>query len=340
MAAALAAACVALYLAPRVEADLRSAVDAALDGTDGVAAAVSGLTVSLSGSAQDEAARDELVARVRAATGAPGPIIGGAGHVDASRVAVAPAAPAAARAEDFAEGAQDASGSASRNGTQVLANDYPETISMTAANDLPAIPKTTGEHAIALAAAGMGAPGLKPGLPAPDGYADSGHSDAGPSDQARGADAGDDADGLSPRLKPEPDYGHIASQCRDAFAAVGDPSIVDFIQGSSRPTPSSIPYLEATAAVLRRCGRVRVIVIGHTDSSGRDEINQRLSLRRARNIQAIIEGFGVGDASIASAGRGASMPIADNATAIGRARNRRIEFSFAPAGGSEGAANQ
>ncbi len=68
-----------------------------------------------------------------------------------------------------------------------------------------------------------------------------------------------------------------------------------------------------------------VVVIGHTDSAGGDMYNDKLSLRRARAVQSylILKGFDPNRISVE--GRGERNPIASNATAAGRAQNRRVE---------------
>lgn len=69
-----------------------------------------------------------------------------------------------------------------------------------------------------------------------------------------------------------------------------------------------------------------VIVVGHTDSVGSDSYNQRLSLARADAVKRYLVGKGMDHQRIRTEGRGESQPVADNATAEGRARNRRVEI--------------
>ncbi|MNF03767.1 Outer membrane porin F precursor [compost metagenome] len=66
---------------------------------------------------------------------------------------------------------------------------------------------------------------------------------------------------------------------------------------------------------------------GHTDSVGRDAYNQKLSERRAQSVTDYLVSSGVPQASFVSVqGAGESRPEADNATAEGRAMNRRVEI--------------
>lgn len=67
-------------------------------------------------------------------------------------------------------------------------------------------------------------------------------------------------------------------------------------------------------------------VAGHTDAVGSDSYNQDLSQRRAGNVRAYLVEQGVNPDSMTSAGYGESQPVADNATAAGRAENRRVEL--------------
>lgn len=73
---------------------------------------------------------------------------------------------------------------------------------------------------------------------------------------------------------------------------------------------------------------VDIDIIGHTDSTGAEEYNQELSVRRATAIKSYIVTEKGADASIIDvSGMGESAPIADNATAEGRAQNRRVEVN-------------
>lgn len=69
-------------------------------------------------------------------------------------------------------------------------------------------------------------------------------------------------------------------------------------------------------------------VVGHTDSRGSAEYNQRLSENRAEQVKAYLVRKGISADIISSAGRGETQPIADNATATGRAQNRRVEIGI------------
>ena len=69
-----------------------------------------------------------------------------------------------------------------------------------------------------------------------------------------------------------------------------------------------------------------IIAIGHTDSIGSDAYNQKLSVRRAEAVKAYLVSKGIEPNRIYTEGKGKSQPIADNRTAEGRAKNRRVEI--------------
>src|SRR5262249_49390174 len=69
-----------------------------------------------------------------------------------------------------------------------------------------------------------------------------------------------------------------------------------------------------------------VAITGYPDSVGTDAYNQRLSVQRAESVRAYLISLGVDPAKLKTAGLGESNPVADNATAAGRAKNRRVEI--------------
>ena len=68
-----------------------------------------------------------------------------------------------------------------------------------------------------------------------------------------------------------------------------------------------------------------IIAVGHTDSVGSDAYNQRLSVRRAEAVKAYLVSKGIERNRIYTEGKGEKQPVADNRTAEGRAKNRRVE---------------
>jgi outer membrane protein OmpA-like peptidoglycan-associated protein len=84
--------------------------------------------------------------------------------------------------------------------------------------------------------------------------------------------------------------------------------------------------VEEVAAVLAEFPKTAVIVQGHTDSSGSEEHNQRLSERRADAVRSVLVSRGVVSGRISAVGLGESDPVASNATAWGRQQNRRVDL--------------
>lgn len=72
----------------------------------------------------------------------------------------------------------------------------------------------------------------------------------------------------------------------------------------------------------------QISITGHTDSVGSDQYNQKLSEARARTVAEFMVENGVDPRIIRARGMGESQPVADNATAEGRQRNRRVEIEY------------
>jgi OmpA-OmpF porin, OOP family len=69
-----------------------------------------------------------------------------------------------------------------------------------------------------------------------------------------------------------------------------------------------------------------IIAVGHTDSVGSDAYNQKLSVRRSEAVKAYLVGKGIEKNRVYTEGKGEKQPVADNKTAEGRAKNRRVEI--------------
>ena len=91
-----------------------------------------------------------------------------------------------------------------------------------------------------------------------------------------------------------------------------------------------LPVLDDVARVLNEYDRSMVDVVGHTDSSGGDAINQPLSERRASSVASYLIDRGVMRERIYVAGMSARNPIASNDTVEGKAQNRRVEILIRP----------
>ena len=69
-----------------------------------------------------------------------------------------------------------------------------------------------------------------------------------------------------------------------------------------------------------------IIAVGHTDSVGSDAYNQKLSVRRSEAVKAYLVAKGIEKNRVYTEGKGKKQPVADNKTAEGRAKNRRVEI--------------
>ncbi|MGQ7844719.1 OmpA family protein [Granulosicoccus sp. 3-233] len=107
-----------------------------------------------------------------------------------------------------------------------------------------------------------------------------------------------------------------------------DTSSVAFQQGSNTVTPGSDIALNQVAELLRSNPEKRLRIEGHTDNTGPDSVNLRLSQERAEAVVRYLEARNVSPNQLIAKGYGATQPIADNASETGRARNRRIEISY------------
>lgn len=101
---------------------------------------------------------------------------------------------------------------------------------------------------------------------------------------------------------------------------------VNFSTDSSKLLPESIAILDGAAATLKEWGEVKIEVAGHTDSVGTDAYNLRLSQRRADTVRAYLIEKGIAADRLFAKGYGESSPVADNKTAEGRYKNRRVEL--------------
>ncbi len=90
--------------------------------------------------------------------------------------------------------------------------------------------------------------------------------------------------------------------------------------------PEFKPTLNKVADVLYNDPKQSIRVVGHTDSKGSADYNQRLSERRAQATASYLISQGVASSQVQVEGRGESEPRADNSTAAGRAQNRRVEI--------------
>lgn len=90
--------------------------------------------------------------------------------------------------------------------------------------------------------------------------------------------------------------------------------------------PEAKVKLDDMASKLQAINLEVIIAVGHTDSVGTDEYNQKLSLRRSEAVKAYLVSKGIPANRVYTEGKGEKQPVADNKTAEGRAKNRRVEI--------------
>ncbi|MBB4857824.1 outer membrane protein OmpA-like peptidoglycan-associated protein [Novosphingobium chloroacetimidivorans] len=105
---------------------------------------------------------------------------------------------------------------------------------------------------------------------------------------------------------------------------------VTFAVDSTEISPSFQAALDRVAQSMVQYPDSLIDVYGHTDSTGSDAYNLDLSKRRADAVARYLISRGVSSARIQTQGMGESYPVADNATAEGRAKNRRVEVKITP----------
>lgn len=104
------------------------------------------------------------------------------------------------------------------------------------------------------------------------------------------------------------------------------PADVSFDFDSAAIRPGMRAVLDPFAAELRGDPRARVQIVGHTDSTGAESVNDPLSIERANSVRDYLVARGVPSTHLQTAGRGEREPLADNSSEAGRARNRRVEI--------------
>jgi len=124
-------------------------------------------------------------------------------------------------------------------------------------------------------------------------------------------------------------------------APVAPPVVTPPPVAASKVTFAADAFFDFDKSVLKPEGRAKlddlvskirdvnlevIIAVGHTDSVGTDAYNQRLSVRRAEAVKAYLVTKGIERNRVYTEGKGEKQPVADNRTADGRAKNRRVEI--------------
>lgn len=117
-----------------------------------------------------------------------------------------------------------------------------------------------------------------------------------------------------------------AQNFKDALGLI-DISTVGFQPGSVRFTTQSELALAQILQLLKQYPNSRIRIEGHTDNTGADTVNVRVSRERASAVASYFMGRGVAASRLTVTGFGSTRPIADNSTEAGRSLNRRIEVN-------------
>jgi len=104
--------------------------------------------------------------------------------------------------------------------------------------------------------------------------------------------------------------------------------LFDFNKATLKPEAKS--QLAGVLQALREQPGLQVLIVGHTDGIGSDAYNMKLSQQRAESVATYLGQNGVPRQSIRTEWQGKRQPIASNATAEGRAQNRRVEITVSP----------
>jgi len=123
--------------------------------------------------------------------------------------------------------------------------------------------------------------------------------------------------------------GVSVSQTADNQLKLDIPSDVSFDTNRYDIKSNLRPILDRFATTLNQNQVTTVTIVGHTDSTGTDAINDPLSVNRAASTRDYLVARGVAASRIAIDGRGSREPIADNNSVEGRAKNRRVEIFVA-----------
>jgi len=132
---------------------------------------------------------------------------------------------------------------------------------------------------------------------------------------------------LEKNLAPEIQAGQVRVQkLSEQVVMVTMTAQTAFDTDSSAVKPGFRSTLDKLADVVVRYGKTTLTVVGHTDSTGSNTYNQKLSEERALSVAQYLEAQRVNGMRLATAGKGETVPVASNATEAGRAANRRVEI--------------
>jgi outer membrane protein OmpA-like peptidoglycan-associated protein len=123
--------------------------------------------------------------------------------------------------------------------------------------------------------------------------------------------------------------GVAVTQTADNRLKLEIPSDVSFDTNSAEIRSGMRPVMDRFSQTLATNPATTVHIIGHTDSTGNDAVNDPLSVRRAASVRDYLASRGVASQRVSIDGRGSREPIADNSSQSGRSANRRVEIFVA-----------
>ena len=121
---------------------------------------------------------------------------------------------------------------------------------------------------------------------------------------------------VAPPAPPAPPAATKVTYAADAF--------FDFNKSVIKPEGKA--KLDDLVGKIKDINLEVIIAVGHTDSVGSDAYNQKLSIRRSEAVKAYLVSKGIEKNRVYTEGKGEKQPVADNKTAEGRAKNRRVEI--------------
>ena len=127
---------------------------------------------------------------------------------------------------------------------------------------------------------------------------------------------------------PPTDIPPTPEECESGLAQIMSDGRITFEPGSATITASSLDTMNAISDLLGECGDIRIEIQGHTDSQGRETMNEQLSQARAQSVLNELRARRILTTNFTAKGYGETQPIADNGTEAGREANRRIEFKL------------
>jgi outer membrane protein OmpA-like peptidoglycan-associated protein len=108
------------------------------------------------------------------------------------------------------------------------------------------------------------------------------------------------------------------------------PGNITFSSSKANIEQNFYSVLDSVVLVLKEFDKTLIVVAGHTDSSGSDALNQRLSVQRAQSVSGYLSTAGILNDRIESIGFGEKQPVANNNTDAGKELNRRVEITLLP----------